>query len=146
MKRRWILRVALPLAAIACLLAVTAGVSARDTASASAANCDGRAFSPTKTGNRITAKADLTCTGDVARMSLRACLQQQVASGFKDVKCDSAFRKRPGTITLKVDRVCGRSVDRRFRTRAFLVLKDENGRSADGKAISPTPVFPRRCR
>lgn len=145
MKMRWMLAIALPTAAIACLLAGTASVSAGDTASASAANCNGRAFSPTKTDNRLTAKADLTCTGDVATMRLRACLQQQVRSGFKTVECATQVRKKPGKVTVRVEHGCRKSVDRRFRTRATLFLRDRNGRSADGKAISPTPVFPVRC-
>ena len=145
MKKRWTVGIVAAMAMLAGVLALTATVSARDTASASAANCNGRAFSPTQTGNKLHAKADLTCTGSVAKMRLTACLEQQVRSGFKTVKCDTEIRQRAGTITVRVERACGNSVERKFRTRAFLFLKDRNGRSADGKAISPTPVFPRRC-
>jgi hypothetical protein len=146
MKKRWTAALASALALTACLAAGTATVSAQDdSASASAARCGGNAFSPVKRNNKLISKANLRCTGDVARMTLKACLEQQVGFKFKTVECKRVTRRGPGGLFAKVEHGCAPSVDRKFRTRAFLFLRDVSGETATGKAVSPTPVFPNRC-
>jgi hypothetical protein len=95
--------------------------------------------------NKLIAKGSLDCTGDVARSELTVCLEQRGRSGYRKVECNTGFRLRPGKYTVRVEHACRRGPDREFRTRAFLFLRDLNGQRAHGKAISPTPVFPRRC-
>ena len=144
-KKKWAAAVALTLAASACLAVAPATVASGDGASASVANCQGKAFSPVKRNRKFIAKGNLACTGDVATARLRVCLEQQVGFKFRTVECARKVRHSPGGLFVRVEHICRQSVNRDFRTRAFLFLKDLNGQRARGKAISPTPAFPFRC-
>jgi hypothetical protein len=144
-KKTWAATAALALSAGAFLAAGPASLASGEGASASVANCQGKAFSPVKTNRKFTAKGNLSCTGDVATARLRVCLEQQVGARFRTVECKKKVRHSPGGLFAKVEHICRPSVSRDFRTRAFLFLRDLNGQKARGKAISPTPVFPFRC-
>jgi len=144
MKRKLTLGIVSALAVTACLGAGDVGARGEE-ATASKANCQGTAFSPVQRQNKLISKGTLECTGDVARSRLQVCLEQRTRRGYQRVECNTGFRLRPGKFTVRVEHACKRGPDREFRTRAFLFLKDLNGQRAHGKAISPTPVFPRDC-
>jgi hypothetical protein len=127
------------------LWSAVASGSGGPTAGASAASCNGKAFSPTQRGKLLTSKGILRCRGDVARQGLRICLEQRTGSGFEAVECVVNVRGGPGTVTGRVQRRCARGVARGFRTRSFLFLRDRSGERARGKVISATRVYPRRC-
>jgi hypothetical protein len=144
-QKTWGAAIALALAGTACLAVGMPTVAAGDGASASVANCQGKAFSPVHRNRKFISKGNIACTGDVATARLRVCLEQQVGFRFRTVECAKKVRHSPGGLFARVEHICRRSVERDFRTRAFLFLKDLNGQRARGKAISPTPVFPFRC-
>lgn len=114
-------------------------------ATASTARCDGKTFSPVKQGNRIVSKAKLECTGDVGKMKLRSCLEQQVNGRFKTVECDRNFRNKPATMWTKVSHVCSPTIERSFRTKSYLFLRDVSGETASSTGVSNTRVYPQRC-
>lgn len=139
-----------PLIAVALTAAalgggVASGSDGGPTAGASLARCNGKAFSPTQSGNRLTSKGSLTCTGDVAKQRLRTCLEQENNGRFSTVECDTTVKFGPGTIFAKAQHRCGSAVARGFRTRSFLFLRDVSGQKAFGKAISDLRAYPRRC-
>lgn len=142
------------IAALAAALALAAvgATSASGTperspgAVASVANCNGKAFSPTQDGKLLTSKGRLSCTGDVAKMRLRTCLEQQRGGRFVTVECDNKARFGAGSVAVVVQHRCGASTRRGFRTRSFLFLRDVSGQTAEGKAVSDLRVYPRLCR
>ena len=144
MRRKLTLGIVSALAVTACLGTGAVGAQG-ERATASKANCQGTAFSPVQRQNRLISKATLDCTGDVARSRLEVCLEERGRSGYHKIECNTGFRLRATRFTVKVEHACRRAADREFRTRAFLFLRDLNGQTAHGKAISPTPVFPRNC-
>jgi hypothetical protein len=144
--RRWLIASALALALTALAAGAASGSPERaPQASASLANCNGKAFSPTQTGKVLTAKGRLTCTGDVAKQRLRTCLEQQRGGRYVAVECQTQVRFGPGRIDTVVRHACVKSVVRSFRTRTFLFLKDVSGQTAHGKAVSAQRVYPRLC-
>jgi hypothetical protein len=114
-------------------------------AGASAAHCNGHAVEVRQVGGRLAAKATLDCTGDVATMRLRTCLQQLGSGGFETIKCVVAVRHSPGHLQAVARRACPRDTDTVFRTRAFLFLKDDSGARDRGKVLSDGKPFPRHC-
>lgn len=129
--------------AVLALAAPAAGLAGG--ATASKATCNGKSFTPFKRGNRVVGKGTLTCTGDVAKMRLRSCLQQVVNRRFRTVGCEVRTRLRAATVEARISRVCAPSILRGFRVRSFLFLLDENGQIATGKVISGKAVLPQRC-
>jgi len=145
-RRRWLIAAGLTLALAATGAAAASGSAHRAPhAVASLANCSGKAFSPTQTGKVLTSKGRLTCTGDVAKQSLRTCLEQQRGGRYVTVECQTRVKFGPGRIDTVVRHSCAKGVVRPFRTRSFLFLKDVSGQTAHGKAVSVQRAYPRLC-
>ena len=137
--------VALAILAALAVAALTAPAAGAGGATASRATCNGKSFTPFQRGNRVVGRGTLTCTGDVAKMRLRSCLEQNVNGRYKTVRCEVRVRFRPTTVEARISEVCAPSIVRGFRVRSFLFLRDQNGQIATGKVISGKAVLPRRC-
>lgn len=126
--------------------ASTGGATISSSAGASAvAKCKGTAQRPVKRGAKIIAKAQQNCTGPVAQQSLRVCLRQETASGFRDVKCKTKRKGRAGTLIVRVEKVCRPSANRDFITKAFLRIRAVGGDVATDSAPSNAATYPYKC-
>ena len=145
--RRAILAAGLAATAIAVPALAGGSASASPTAGASVSHCDGHAALVRQIGPKLRAKATLKCTGDVATMRVRTCLQMQndAGTGFLTAKCMTMVRHRPGFLSAIALRACPASTDHVFRTRATLFLKDKSGEKDRGTVISAERSFPRFC-
>jgi hypothetical protein len=139
---------ALVISAIA-MAALAAGSSASGSpvAGASTSHCNGHAVEVRQSGESLRAKATLKCTGDIATMRIRTCLQMQndAGTGFLTAKCKTKVKHRAGFISAIASRVCPTSTDHLFRTRATLFLKDRSGQKDHGAVLTPGKSFPRFC-
>ena len=139
---------ALVLSALAVPVLSGGTASGSPVAGASAgSHCNGHAVEVRQSGRTLSAKATLKCTGDVATMRVRTCLQMQneAGTGFLTAKCVTAVRHSPGYLAPVASRTCPDSSDHLFRTRATLFLRDESGARDRGKVLSDGKVFPRFC-
>jgi hypothetical protein len=129
--------------------AITAGgaASASPVAGASTSHCSGHAVEVRQVQGKLSAKATLRCTGDIATMRVRTCLEMQdeVSQKWLTAKCSVKVKHRHGFISAVASRACPTSTDHLFRTRAFLLLKDTSGQKDRGKVLTPGKVFPRFC-
>jgi hypothetical protein len=93
----------------------------------------------------LTSKGRLSCTGDVAKMRLRTCLEQRRGSRFVTVECANKARFGPGVVAVVVQHRCAASARRPFRTRSFLFLRDVSGQTAQDQILAPVRFYPRLC-
>jgi hypothetical protein len=109
-------------------------------------DCDHDAIHVTQTGNRLSAKGKLRCTGSgVRRQVIRVCLLQNDRPRPVVVRCARRARSGTGRVTAIARRRCARGPDVGFVSRIQIRIKQEDGDVLTDSARSSPNRFPRDC-
>lgn len=142
-------------AVIAALFALCALAASLATGGAGAADgsrysfdCNDRTIRTTQSGNRLTAKGWLRCTGTggVRRQTIRVCLLQNTRNhGYVTVKCVTNARNGLGRIDAVASRRCGVGPLVGFITRMRYRIRQTDGDVLTGGDTTGANRYPRNC-